>query len=545
MHLTQLRTTQLGATGLEITRVGFGAWAIGGGGWEFGWGPQEDDEESIAAIHRAVELGVNWIDTAAAYGFGRSEQVVGRALEGLAERPYVFTKASLVEGPGRRVAHNLKRDSILREAEASLGRLGVEAIDLYQIHWPIPEGDIDEGWAAFAELKEQGLARHIGVSNFSAEQPTGSRASAAPTRSIPSSPARASSSPATTPAKSKPRTGIEMNDTRIVTASGHVVPASRRGYILTAGVLLATMAGGTLPIPLYVLYERQMGFGPLGITVVFAACVIGTLGALVASGDLSDHIGRRKVPAAAVGGAAVSTALFLAASGTGVLIAARILSGLAAGFVTGTATAALAELQPRGDRQAAAVAASGTNMTGLGLGPLAAGIFAAYVARPARSVFWACLGICALAPAAIAVIPETVRHPGQAIRVRPRLGVPPGMRAVMTGACPGVFTALSIPGFFSSLAAAFLHGILAAQNLALIGAASFAVVLRTYGTAPATQSPSDGWCWPQEPPGGGLPPMAGMSSTPRRDPHNQRKVFVRPLAVTDTTAQEVCSPTAG
>jgi aryl-alcohol dehydrogenase-like predicted oxidoreductase len=169
MQRTQLRTTQLGATGLEITRVGFGAWAIGGGGWEFGWGPQED-ADSMAAIHRALEIGVNWIDTAAAYGFGHSEQVVGRALEGLAERPYVFTKASLVEGPGRRVVHNLKRDSILREAEASLGRLGVDAIDLYQIHWPIPEEDIEEGWSAFAELKQEGLVRHIGVSNFNAEQ---------------------------------------------------------------------------------------------------------------------------------------------------------------------------------------------------------------------------------------------------------------------------------------------------------------------------------------------------------------------------------------
>src|SRR5205085_3060451 len=102
MQRTQLRSAQLGATGLDITRVGFGAWAIGGGGWEFGWGPQED-EESTAAIHRALELGVNWIDTAAAYGFGRSEQVVGRALEGMPERPYVFTKCSLLEGHGRRV----------------------------------------------------------------------------------------------------------------------------------------------------------------------------------------------------------------------------------------------------------------------------------------------------------------------------------------------------------------------------------------------------------------------------------------------------------
>ena len=166
---TQLTTTQLGHTGLEITRVGFGAWAVGGGGWEFGWGPQDDDE-SIAAIHHALGQGINWIDTAAAYGFGRSEQIVGRALEGLAERPYVFTKGSLLEGPDRRVVHSLKRDSILREVADSLRRLRVEAIDLYQIHWPIPAEDIEEGWAALAELKEQGLVRHIGVSNFDADQ---------------------------------------------------------------------------------------------------------------------------------------------------------------------------------------------------------------------------------------------------------------------------------------------------------------------------------------------------------------------------------------
>ena len=171
MQKTQLATREFGTTGLEITRVGFGAWAIGGGGWEFGWGPQAD-EESIAAIHRALEQGINWIDTAAAYGFGHSEEVVGRVLRGLSEddRPYVFTKASLLEGPGRSVIHSLSRESILREADASLKRLGVEAIDLYQIHWPIPEGDIEEGWAAFAALKEEGLVRHIGVSNFDVEQ---------------------------------------------------------------------------------------------------------------------------------------------------------------------------------------------------------------------------------------------------------------------------------------------------------------------------------------------------------------------------------------
>jgi aryl-alcohol dehydrogenase-like predicted oxidoreductase len=166
---TSLKTTQLGQTGLEITRVGFGAWALGGGDWEHGWGPQ-DDQQSIDAIHHALEHGINWIDTAAAYGFGHSEQIVGRALEGLAERPYVFTKCSLLEGPGRRIVNSLNRDSILREVGDSLARLGVEAIDLYQIHWPIPDADIEEGWATLADLKADGLVRHIGVSNFDADQ---------------------------------------------------------------------------------------------------------------------------------------------------------------------------------------------------------------------------------------------------------------------------------------------------------------------------------------------------------------------------------------
>jgi aryl-alcohol dehydrogenase-like predicted oxidoreductase len=165
MPQTQLKTTRLGATGLEITRIGFGAWAIGGGEW----GPQEDDR-SVAAIEHALAQGINWIDTAAAYGFGRSERVVGRALEGVPDRPYVFTKCSQLEGPRRRIVHSLKRDSVLREAEASLERLGIDAIDLYQIHWPIPEPDIEEGWGALVELKDQGLVRHIGVSNFDVEQ---------------------------------------------------------------------------------------------------------------------------------------------------------------------------------------------------------------------------------------------------------------------------------------------------------------------------------------------------------------------------------------
>ena len=130
----------------------------------------QDDRQSIDAIHRALDAGINWIDTAAAYGFGHSEETVGDALEGVSRKPFVFTKASLLEGPGRSVLHSLKRDSVLREAEASLKRLRIDAIDLYQIHWPDPEPDIEEGWSALAELKEQGLVRHIGVSNFTVDQ---------------------------------------------------------------------------------------------------------------------------------------------------------------------------------------------------------------------------------------------------------------------------------------------------------------------------------------------------------------------------------------
>ncbi len=171
MSRTELRTAQLGGTGLEITRVGFGAWALGGADYEWGWGAQ-DDADSVAAIHHALEVGVNWIDTAAHYGFGHSEEVVGRALAGLGqeERPYVFTKGGQLEGPGRATIQSLERDSLRRDLEASLSRLGLEAVDLYQIHWPIPDDQIEEGWSTLLELKNEGLARHVGVSNFGVEQ---------------------------------------------------------------------------------------------------------------------------------------------------------------------------------------------------------------------------------------------------------------------------------------------------------------------------------------------------------------------------------------
>ncbi|GAC1416757.1 MAG: aldo/keto reductase [Candidatus Velthaea sp.] len=169
---TTVQTRKLGNSDLEITAVGFGAWAVGGGEWAFGWGAQ-DDTQSIAAIRRAVDLGINWIDTAAVYGFGHSEDVVRRALEGMSERPYIFTKCGLVPSAGdaKTPVENISRASIKRECEASLKRLGVEAIDLYQIHWPTDHiADIDEGWAAMAELQREGKVRYIGVSNFNVDE---------------------------------------------------------------------------------------------------------------------------------------------------------------------------------------------------------------------------------------------------------------------------------------------------------------------------------------------------------------------------------------
>jgi len=163
-----MQTRALGNSNLLITPVGVGAWAMGGGGWAFAWGPQ-DDKDSIAAIHAAVEKGVNWIDTAAVYGLGHSEETVGKALKSI-PKPYVFTKCERIWGADRKIAKSLKRDSILRECEASLRRLDIDVIDLYQIHWPEPDEDVDEGWTTMAELKAAGKVRHIGVSNFNVAQ---------------------------------------------------------------------------------------------------------------------------------------------------------------------------------------------------------------------------------------------------------------------------------------------------------------------------------------------------------------------------------------
>ncbi|HEX4773641.1 MAG TPA: aldo/keto reductase [Bryobacteraceae bacterium] len=160
---------QLGNSDLNITPLGVGAWAIGGGGWEFGWGDQ-DDNDSIEAIRAAIDAGVNWIDTAAVYGLGHSEEVVAKALEGISRKPYVFTKCERRWSAERKIFPSLKAASIRQECEDSLRRLKVDVIDLYQVHWPQPDEDIEEGWTEMARLKEQGKVRWIGLSNFNVAQ---------------------------------------------------------------------------------------------------------------------------------------------------------------------------------------------------------------------------------------------------------------------------------------------------------------------------------------------------------------------------------------
>jgi aryl-alcohol dehydrogenase-like predicted oxidoreductase len=164
-----MQTKQLGNSDMNLTPIGVGAWAMGGPGWAFAWGPQ-DDNDSIAAIHAALDKGVNWIDTAAVYGLGHSEEMVGKAVKGLANPPYIFTKCERIWNERGEIAKSLKTDSIRREVEASLRRLQIERIDLYQIHWPEPDEDVEQGWSTLAALKAEGKVRYIGVSNFNVQQ---------------------------------------------------------------------------------------------------------------------------------------------------------------------------------------------------------------------------------------------------------------------------------------------------------------------------------------------------------------------------------------
>ncbi len=162
---------KLGNSDLHITPIGFGAWAIGGSGWQFGWGAQ-DDTESIQAIVRALELGINWIDTAAVYGLGHSEELVARALDAWSGRPpYVFTKCGMVWNEQREINYSLRATSLRQECENSLRRLRVDVIDLYQTHWPADDlAETEEGWNTLAALQKEGKVRWIGVSNFSLEE---------------------------------------------------------------------------------------------------------------------------------------------------------------------------------------------------------------------------------------------------------------------------------------------------------------------------------------------------------------------------------------
>ena len=162
-----MKISQLGTSDMWLTPIGFGAWAVGGGNWAMSWGPQ-DDNDSIAAIHKAIDLGVNWIDTAAIYGLGHSEEVVGKAVKGSHVKPFIFTKSGMVWNEKREIKRTLLE--IRHEVEDSLRRLQVERIDLYQIHWPVEDKDIEEGWSTMAALKREGKVRHIGVSNFSVAQ---------------------------------------------------------------------------------------------------------------------------------------------------------------------------------------------------------------------------------------------------------------------------------------------------------------------------------------------------------------------------------------
>lgn len=164
-----METRRLGDSDLRITPIGIGAWAIGGGGWNGSMGPQ-NDADSVPAIHAALNHGINWIDTAALYGLGHSEEMVARALKGRTPRPYVFTKCERIWDEKGKIGACLKAASIRRECEDSLRRLQTDVIDLYQIHWPEPDEDIEEGWSEMERLKQEGKVRYIGVSNFSVAQ---------------------------------------------------------------------------------------------------------------------------------------------------------------------------------------------------------------------------------------------------------------------------------------------------------------------------------------------------------------------------------------
>ncbi|HEX8035840.1 MAG TPA: MFS transporter [Ktedonobacterales bacterium] len=256
-----------------------------------------------------------------------------------------------------------------------------------------------------------------------------------------------------------------------------------RAYALLAGVFVAGMLGATLPTPLYVLYQSEYHFTSAVITVIFGMYAVGVLVALLFLGHTSDHFGRRPVLAAALGVAFVSTLFFVFAQNVPLLLAGRFLSGICAGLLSGTATAALAELQPAGNPQEAARVATAASMGGLGLGALVAGLFAQFAPAPTRLVYVVYLALVVVALVIVGMLPETVEAPDHVWDLRPRVSVPPSARAVFMQAAVAVFCAFTVLGLFTSLASSFLRSTLHQPNLALAGA----VVFLLFGTGAVSQ----------------------------------------------------------
>lgn len=248
---------------------------------------------------------------------------------------------------------------------------------------------------------------------------------------------------------------------------------SRRAYISVAAVLTIVMLGGTLPVPLYLLYEEEFGFGSGTVTIIFAVYAFGTLAALLFLGRVSDARGRKPILLAGLALTAVSTVVFLFAAGTPALLAARLISGVGVGLVTGTAAAALAELHPRADHQAAALISSVLNLFGLGLGTLLAGLLAEYAPFPTRLVYALYLAVLLAAVVAVMRVPETASSRGGPLGLRPQLSVPTEGRRAFFSAAIAVFAAFSLLGLFSSLVPQFLSETLGQTSRSLAGAVTF------------------------------------------------------------------------
>lgn len=257
----------------------------------------------------------------------------------------------------------------------------------------------------------------------------------------------------------------------------------RWAFATVAATFTTVMIGGTLPAPLYPLYERAYGFGSATVTEIFAVYAVGTLGGLLVLGQASDHVGRRPMVLAALGVTALSTVLFLIATGTPLLYAGRLTSGLSVALATGAATAALAELEPSGNRRRAAAFVTGSTLGGLGLGSLMAGLLAEYGPHPTRLVFAVYLVLVATAVSAvIALVPETVEQRDRRIPLRPRFGLPPGGAGRFAPAGGAAFAAFGFQGLFTSLAASFLAETLHRPNHALAGAVVFVMFIAGAGS---------------------------------------------------------------